>query len=166
MSEFPYSIDMFGISMTNIFIPITYFVSYYGLIFSHEKCTLKMVLFHMSITIMRPGKVPFSKLDSNCHVFPIKISVLQQRFHNQLVIISIVPRFYYVVRTFNYLVIMSINFKLIWDGSLFVILLFKVDLKQFLHEILIWKLDIRNRHFRIHIMPVFRNNIVGSVQNC
>ena len=43
MSEFPYSIDMFGISMTNIFIPITYFVRYYGLIFSHEKCTFSHV---------------------------------------------------------------------------------------------------------------------------
>ena len=58
-------------------------------------------------------------------------------FHNQLVIISVVPSFYYVVRTFNYLVIININFKLIWDGSRFEILLFKVDLKQFLHEILI-----------------------------
>ena len=72
---------------------------------------------------------------------------------------------YYVVRTFNYLVIIIINFKLIWDGSRFVILFFKVDLRQYLYEILIWKLGIRNRHFRIHIIPVFPNNIVGSIQN-
>ena len=80
MSEFPYSIDIFGISVTNMFILITYFVSNHGLILSHDKYTLKMVLFDMSITIMRTGKVPFSKLASNSHAFPIKVSVLQQRF--------------------------------------------------------------------------------------
>ena len=58
-------------------------------------------------------------------------------FHNQLIIISIVPRFCYVVQTFNYLVIIIIHFKLIWDGSRFVISLFKVDFKQFLYEVLI-----------------------------